>query len=92
MLIRPCTARDANAAARLFHDVVHESCAADYTPEQLDAWAPAERDLAAWGAQLAASRHRPTHIIPKRNEARSPERASSFHKRANAPLHLFASA
>ena len=43
-------------------------------------------------SQPAASRRRPTRIIPKRNEARSPERASSFRKRADAPLRLFASA
>lgn len=55
MRIRPCTARDAAATARLFFEAVHESCAGDYTPAQLDAWAPAARDLTAWGAQLAAS-------------------------------------
>lgn len=52
MRIRPCTARDAAATAQLLFEAVHESCAADYTPEQLDAWAPAERDLAAWGARI----------------------------------------
>ncbi|HIS40567.1 MAG TPA: hypothetical protein IAC12_07050 [Candidatus Aphodovivens avistercoris] len=46
MRIRPCTARDAASTARLFFEAVHESCAGDYTPAQLDAWAPA--------AQLAA--------------------------------------
>lgn len=55
MRIRPCTARDAAATAQLLFEAVHESCAGDYTPEQLDAWAPAARDLAAWSAQLAAS-------------------------------------
>ena len=55
MRIRPCTARDAAATARLLFETVHESCAGDYTPAQLDAWAPAARDLTAWSAQLAAS-------------------------------------
>lgn len=54
MLIRPCTARDADAAARLFHDAVHESCAGDYTPAQLDAWAPAARDLAGFATRHPA--------------------------------------
>ncbi len=55
MRIRPCTARNAAVTAQLLFEAVHESCAGDYTPAQLDAWAPAARDLVAWSAQLAAS-------------------------------------
>jgi GNAT superfamily N-acetyltransferase len=32
--------KDAEALARLFHDSVHRAAAADYTPEQRDAWSP----------------------------------------------------
>ena len=33
---------------RLFYDTVHTVNAKDYTEEQLDAWAPEDRDLTAW--------------------------------------------
>ncbi|WP_243208521.1 GNAT family N-acetyltransferase [Oscillibacter hominis] len=38
----------ARECAQLFYETVHRACAGDYTPAQLDAWAPARRDLALW--------------------------------------------
>lgn len=55
MPLRPYTPADCEATARVFYEAVHGSCAGDYTAEQLDAWAPAERDMTAWGASLAAN-------------------------------------
>lgn len=42
--------------ARLFYDTVHAVNAADYSPEQLSAWAAGEVDLAAWNASFLAHR------------------------------------
>lgn len=42
--------------ARLFYDTVHAVNAADYSPEQLSAWATGEVDLAAWNASFLAHR------------------------------------
>ena len=41
---------------RLFYDTVHTINAADYSPEQLFAWATGEMDLAAWNASFLAHR------------------------------------
>ena len=38
--------------AELFYRTIHTVCKKDYTPEQLDAWAPRERDLADWEASF----------------------------------------
>lgn len=38
--LAPLSARDARAAAELFHETVHAVNARDYTSEQLDAWTP----------------------------------------------------
>lgn len=43
---------DAPALAALFYQTVHAVCGKDYTPAQLDAWAPADRDLTAWAASF----------------------------------------
>lgn len=49
ILLRPYQDGDAPALAALFRETVHTVCDAQYTPAQLDAWAPAEGpDLAAW--------------------------------------------
>lgn len=37
---------------RLFHDTVHLSASADYSPEQLDAWSPTQVDLSKWRSRL----------------------------------------
>ena len=48
MNLRPYRPADCPALAELFTQTVHTVNARDYTPEQLDAWAPADRDLTAW--------------------------------------------
>lgn len=39
---------DCPTLVQLFYDTVHTVCAVDYSPAQLDAWAPRESDIAAW--------------------------------------------
>ena len=46
--LRPMTAADMPALAALFYQTVHTVCVGDYTPAQLRAWAPEDRDLSAW--------------------------------------------
>ena len=43
---------DLPAPLALFYDTVHTVCAGDYSPAQLDAWAPAKPDASAWDASL----------------------------------------
>ena len=43
---------DLPALLELFYSTVHTVCARDYTPAQLDAWAPRKPDEAAWDASL----------------------------------------
>ena len=43
---------DLPALLELFYSTVHTVCARDYTPAQLDAWAPQKPDEAAWDASL----------------------------------------
>lgn len=52
MTIRPCTAADLTAMAELFYQAVHTTCAAHYSPAQLDAWAPREEGTARWADKL----------------------------------------
>ncbi len=52
MIIREYTDADCRAAAELFFDTVHTVNAADYTPEQLLAWAPRNMDTEAWAASF----------------------------------------
>lgn len=52
MRLRLYRAGDLPALLVLFYDTVHTVCAGDYTPAQLDAWAPKEREEAAWDASL----------------------------------------
>ena len=55
--LRPYRPADCPALAKLFTETVHTVCAADYTPAQLDAWAPAcGPDLAAWDKSFRAHR------------------------------------
>ena len=56
MTLRPYRPEDCPALAELFCHTVHTVCARDYTRAQLDAWAPAELDAAAWDASLLAHR------------------------------------
>ncbi|NLF31237.1 MAG: GNAT family N-acetyltransferase [Planctomycetes bacterium] len=53
MIIRPATPADVPQIVRLFYETVHAVCAADYTPAQLDAWAPAVPGQRAWAGRLA---------------------------------------
>lgn len=54
--LRPMAAEDAPALAELFFETVHRVCGRDYSPEQLDAWAPADRDLDNWRASFRGRR------------------------------------
>ena len=56
MRLRPYRSADLPAILDLFRNTVHTVCARDYTRSQLDAWAPAELDAAAWDASLLAHR------------------------------------
>ena len=40
--------------ARLFHDTIHTVNLGDYTPQQVEAWAPKRIDLARWRQKLEA--------------------------------------
>lgn len=65
MRIRPYERNDAEAMVTLFYDAVHKACAADYTPEQLAAWAPEIPDPAVWHKRMA-QRH--TLVAEERGE------------------------
>ena len=52
--LRPYREEDCPALAALFYDTVHTVNAADYTEEQLRAWATGDVDLAAWNASFLA--------------------------------------
>lgn len=52
MTIRTCTPSDLVELLRLFYCTVHTACAGDYSPAQLEAWAPAEPDRTAWAEKL----------------------------------------
>lgn len=54
MILRPYRSEDCPALARLFYDTVHTVSARDYTPEQLDAWADGNVDLASWDTSFLA--------------------------------------
>lgn len=56
IIIREYCPADCEETARMFFDTVHTVNATDYSPEQLDAWAPADRDLDAWNRSFL--RHR----------------------------------
>lgn len=52
MRIRPYTAADCPAVLALFYHTVHTVNRHHYTPDQLDAWAPADPDAARWDSSL----------------------------------------
>ena len=54
MTRRPSRSDDCPALAKLFYDTVHTVNARDYTPEQMDAWADGQGDLASWDASFLA--------------------------------------
>lgn len=53
-MIRAYRPEDCQKLAKLFYDTVHTVNAADYTQEQLSAWATGEADLAAWNVSFLA--------------------------------------
>ena len=52
MKIRPYRPADCAGLMKLFHDTVHTVCNRDYTPAQLDAWAPKSMDPREWDARF----------------------------------------
>jgi len=52
MVIRAFQPSDAPALWRVFYSAIHDIAAADYTPEQIAAWAPADRDIAQWQLRM----------------------------------------
>jgi putative acetyltransferase len=48
MKIRTYEISDAQELMQLFYDTVHEVNIQDYTPEQVNAWAPANMNIEAW--------------------------------------------
>ena len=53
MYIREYKPSDIGEIAQLFYDTVHTVNAADYTEEQLSAWADGNIDLSAWDRSLS---------------------------------------
>jgi putative acetyltransferase len=64
--IRSYEAGDAPALARLFYETVHAVNRGDYSPEQLQAWAPEVPDSEAWHARMSG---RCTLVAEKDDEA-----------------------
>ena len=56
MLIRELRPGDEAALAAVLASAVHEVAKADYTPEQLEAWAPTPFDEVRWGERIRALR------------------------------------
>lgn len=54
MELRAYRSSDCPAIADLFYQTVHTVNAGDYSPAQLDAWAPGHPDLAQWDRSLRA--------------------------------------
>jgi len=50
--IRDFQAGDAPALRAVFESAIHEVAIRDYTPEQVDAWAPREHDAADWAEHM----------------------------------------
>ena len=55
MNIRAFTETDGLQTIELFRKTVHEVCKKDYSPEQLNAWAPEHIDLEKWTSRLKNS-------------------------------------
>lgn len=52
IVLRDYRAEDCADIMQLFYNTVHNVNAADYTEQQLDAWAPKEIDMAYWNKEL----------------------------------------
>ena len=55
MIIRKYPPADASSTYAPFCDTVHKVNAADYTPEQLSAWADGLKDIGEWNTSLMAN-------------------------------------
>jgi putative acetyltransferase len=53
MILRPYRPEDLPALQRLYYETIHTVNRADYTQEQLNAWAPTQPDMARWQKKLA---------------------------------------
>ena len=56
MVLRAYRPGDCPSLAALFYETVHTVNAADYTPDQLDAWANGKVDVSAWNDSFLAHR------------------------------------
>lgn len=54
MRIGKYKAEYARQVTDLFHDTIHATASADYTPEELEAWAPTPMDYEYWAQRLLA--------------------------------------
>jgi putative acetyltransferase len=54
MKVRTYEIGDTQQIVKLFYDTVHEVNIRDYTKAQVDAWAPADMDLASWIKSLSS--------------------------------------
>jgi len=52
MLIRAFQQGDARALWEVFYSAIHVTASADYSPEQVEAWAPHEVDIAKWTSRM----------------------------------------
>ncbi|ROR15057.1 GNAT family N-acetyltransferase [Erwinia sp. JUb26] len=56
MEIRRFRNGDESALLRVFFSSIHNIASADYTPEQIDAWAPKDRDPQLWASHISQLR------------------------------------
>ncbi len=56
MYVRDFTFGDEPALQAVFYSAIHTIAASDYTPAQLDAWAPDRPDMERWTARMRAIR------------------------------------
>ena len=52
MQIRPFRPGDERTLHAIFRSAIHDVASRDYSPEQVNAWAPAERDWEGWDAGM----------------------------------------
>ena len=52
MQIRPFRPGDERALHAIFRSAIHDVASRDYSPEQVNAWAPAEIDWDGWGSRM----------------------------------------
>jgi putative acetyltransferase len=56
LYVRDFTFGDEPALQAVFYSAIHTIAASDYTPAQLDAWAPGRPDMERWTARMRAIR------------------------------------